>query len=80
MTVGERLREARRARGLTQQRLAEESGLNAITISEIERGANTTVQTLQRLAIALRVQVGSLFEEMSLEHMERVADYMRRHM
>jgi transcriptional regulator with XRE-family HTH domain len=38
MLIGERLRELRKARGLTQEQLAEELGTNPHYISSIERG------------------------------------------
>lgn len=56
------LREARRARGLTQQQLAKLSGIEQQVISKIERGGvedpqNRTVKALEE---ALRVRRGTL--------------------
>jgi len=52
--LGLQYTEARQARGLTQQKLSELSGVTQADISRIERGAgNPTEATLQRLAEAL---------------------------
>lgn len=56
IAFGKRVRELRLARGWTQERLAEESNLNAVQVSHIERGANEPkLTTILRLARALRV-------------------------
>src|SRR5687767_11742644 len=60
--VGERLRELRLAYHITQEELAERSGLSYKFIGEIERGqANPTIDTMWQLAKALRVDVHELF-------------------
>lgn len=61
--LGARLRALRRARGLTQERLAERAGLSYKFVGEIERGqGNPTLETLVALAEALDVDVADLFE------------------
>jgi transcriptional regulator with XRE-family HTH domain len=56
-----RLKELRRLRALSQQELAEESGVGRATISRIERGeTGAHGRTLRRLAAALRVGVEEL--------------------
>lgn len=56
--IGERLRELRRESALTQDELAEMSGVHKITISDIERGASrASAATLRKLARALEVDV-----------------------
>ena len=56
-----RLKELRRLRALSQQELAEESGLGRATISRIERGeTGAHGRTLRRLAAALGVGVEEL--------------------
>lgn len=49
-TLGNHIRNARKACGLTQQELADQTGLAVRTIREIERGhKNPTYETLARL-------------------------------
>jgi transcriptional regulator with XRE-family HTH domain len=62
-SVGERLRNLRRAQNLSQKDLAELGGLSLNAISLIERDAiSPNVTTLQRLATALNVKMGYFFE------------------
>ncbi|HEY63717.1 MAG TPA: cupin domain-containing protein [Caldilineae bacterium] len=64
--VGARLRELRRARGLSLRDLAAASGVSANTISLVERGRSSpSVATLHRLTRALDVPITALFEESS---------------
>jgi transcriptional regulator with XRE-family HTH domain len=59
--LGAAVKTCRARRDLTQEQLAERSGLSYKFIGEIERGgANPTVTTLGRLADALGVSVASL--------------------
>jgi transcriptional regulator with XRE-family HTH domain len=61
--VGQRLREWRRRRRLTQEQLAERAGLSYKFIGEIERGTgNPTLTTLERLSTALDIQIPDFFE------------------
>jgi len=51
---GERLRERRRARGLTQSQICEQTGLTKAYVSLVERGrANPTLDTMIKLAEAV---------------------------
>lgn len=50
--IGEQLRRARLAAGLTQRELAERAGLSHQVVQKIEKGQNTTVETLDVLATA----------------------------
>ena len=47
--VGDRLKAARRARGLTQSDAAERAGLGRNTLYRAEQGDNPTLQTVVRL-------------------------------
>jgi len=59
--IGQRIRAARRAKGLTQQELATATGIRRPNVARLERGGNTpTIETLQRVAEALEVTVASL--------------------
>lgn len=48
-SIGERLRALRKARGLSQAEAAERADLARSTVVEVERGDNTTLQTVIRL-------------------------------
>lgn len=62
--LGAALRDCRARQRLTQEQLAERSGLSYKFIGEIERGrGNPTVETLSRLADALGVGIAMLFAE-----------------
>ncbi len=59
--LGRRIKELRRKRGLTQERLAERANLDVKYVGNIERGKeNPTVATLERLAGALSVKMDQL--------------------
>ena len=53
--LGQRLRQARLRRNLSQQELADRAGLNRTTISEYERGASTSTLTLVQVLRALEM-------------------------
>ncbi len=57
----ERLKELRKLRALSQQELADVSGIGRATVSRIERGeTGAHGRTLRRLAEALKVDVSEL--------------------
>ena len=59
--IGANVRAARKAKGLSQDILADRSGLHRAHIGEIERGeTNMTVQTLKTLADSLGVTITDL--------------------
>lgn len=60
--VGERLKELRRQAMLTQEELAEKSGVGITTINRIEKGHvdDPHFSTLRKLAVALRVPAEEL--------------------
>ena len=56
MTVGENIRAARKAAGLTQKQLGERLGISYVNISQLEGGQRIpSLETLQKLADALHV-------------------------
>jgi len=58
---GERVRELRKERGLSQEGLAHDAGLDRSYVGQIERGErNVTLDNIYRLAGALGVKAGSL--------------------
>lgn len=59
--VGARLRTARRAAGLTQKQLAQELGVESITVSRWERGVTTpSLPRLRRIAEVTQTTVSDL--------------------
>ena len=59
---GKQIRRLRDRRGLTQEELANRSGIHVSYLSGIERGRrNPSLRSIRRLAKALGVQVGKLF-------------------
>lgn len=61
--LGKNLRAARKRLGLTQEEVAERSGVQAGEVSRIERGKrDPQVSTLEKLAEALEVPPGQLLE------------------
>ena len=58
---GERVRELRLERGMSQEQLADKAGLHRTAISFIEIAKrSSTLETVERLAKALRVQPADL--------------------
>ena len=65
-----KIKEARRAKKMTQEELAEKSGVSRATISGLENGTvkSTTITTLQKIASALETTVGEIFYSDCLAH------------
>lgn len=61
--VGERLRSYRNRAGLSQDELAEKSGLHHTYIGQLERGEkNATLESIEKVAKALDLPLEILFE------------------
>lgn len=68
--VGDRIRRLRKDKGLSQEQLAELSGLHTNYVGQVERGEkNLTIETLQKVVVGLGV---------SLEEFFRYLDPMKR--
>ena len=67
--IHSRLRELRIQRGLTQEALGKLAGLSPFTISHMEHGSPSSnrVGTAVRLAIALGVELGDLYDTNTTE-------------
>lgn len=62
--LGDKLRTARRKRGLTQVEVAEEAGIHANYYSKIERGEiNTTFDKLMAIKRALKIKSSEVFPD-----------------
>jgi len=62
--IGERLREFRKRRGLTQEQLSEKIGVTFQQIQQYENGSSRlNSDRLQQISIALEIPIGSLFDD-----------------
>lgn len=60
--VGDRIRELRKAKGWTQEQLAEASSLHYSYIGGVERGdRNISLETLEKIVLGLQIQPLELF-------------------
>ena len=63
--LGQRIRNYRTAKGLSQEKLAELSGCHPTYIGQIERGEkNATIESIEKVASALGVSLSRLFEKL----------------
>ncbi len=63
-TIGEKIREIRKARGLTQKELGEKAGIAEPTIRRYELGKlNPKIETVKKIADALGVDAAYLYSE-----------------
>ena len=66
---GAAMKKRRLGLGLSQENLAEQSGLHRTYISDIERGArNVSLDNIARIARALGVSISELFAETEAPH------------
>ena len=74
--LGGNLSERRKQLGWTQEMLAERVGVDAETISRIERGAHLpSLPTLDRLAVALQCSAGDLLSTEGPEEASEAATF-----
>jgi transcriptional regulator with XRE-family HTH domain len=60
--LGQRIKELRKARGLSQETLAEKMDVHPKYLGSVERGEqNPTIEFLEKTAAALKVDVAALF-------------------
>ena len=63
--LGQRIRNYRTAKGLSQEKLAELSGCHHTYIGQLERGEkNATVESIEKISAALKVSLSELFEKL----------------
>jgi len=66
--LGQRIRNFRTSKGLSQERLAELSGCHPTYIGQLERGEkNATVESIEKITVALNVSLSKLFEKLGSE-------------
>lgn len=67
-SVGQRIRNYRLQRGLSQEKLAELSGCHPTYIGQLERGEkNATLDSIARIASALQISLSELFEKLDCQ-------------
>ena len=67
--LGQRIRNYRTAKGLSQEKLAELSGCHPAYIGQIERGEkNATIESIEKISSALDVSLSKLFEKLDAEN------------
>jgi len=65
--LGRRIKEERKKKGMTQEKLAELSGISNNFISYIESGnKNASLKTIKKIADALEITLSDLFREISV--------------
>lgn len=74
--LGERIRELRKWRGLSQEKLAAKAGLHFTYIGDIERGKrNVAIENVSKIAKALEIELADLFRpDEAIEKKMRVDD------
>lgn len=83
--IGSRIRDARRAQGITMEDLSELAEVSHATVGKIERGVQSpSVETLIRLAAALEIEAGEVLRGVTVEdygasreHRYTVRDFKR---
>ena len=81
MTVGERIVETRKAKGISQKQLSEMTGIPIQTLFRIEKGGNVTLGNAQKIAEALETTPAYLmgYEEPkpTVEHANMVLEVLK---
>lgn len=63
--IGQRIRNYRTQRKLSQEKLAELSGCHPTYIGQVERGEkNATLESIEKIASALNIPLAQLFEKL----------------
>ena len=63
--LGQRIRNYRTTKGLSQEKLAELAGCHPTYVGQIERGEkNATVESVEKISAALNVSLSKLFEKL----------------
>ena len=66
MTVGDKIRRARERLGLTQKELADMTGIPQTSLSAVELGRQTSMENMQRICDALKLQRSEMQSGLSI--------------
>ncbi len=71
--IGQRVRNYRTEKGLSQEKLAEMSGCHPTYIGQVERGEkNATLESLEKIASAMSVPLSKLFEKIGEDNTDSI--------
>lgn len=63
--LGKKIKELRKAKGITQEGLANEAEIGLAQVKRIEAGnVNTSISSIYRITVALNISLSKLFEEL----------------
>ncbi len=69
--LGQRIRNYRTSKGLSQEKLAELCGCHPTYIGQIERGEkNATIESIEKISEALNISLSELFEKLGAQKSE----------
>lgn len=70
--IGERIRDLRKLRGISQEELAFKASLNSSHLSKIERGVKSpTLDSLDKIVTALEISFSELFVDITTEQSDK---------
>ncbi len=70
--LGQRIRNYRTSKHLSQEKLAELAGCHSAYIGQIERGEkNATIESIEKICTALNISLSKLFENLGCHESEK---------
>lgn len=71
--IGQRVRNYRTGKGLSQEKLAELSGCHPTYIGQVERGEkNATLESIEKISSAMGISLSQLFEKLDESETESI--------
>lgn len=74
MKIGHKIKEIRKAQGITQKELAELLEVSPVAISQFEQKDNLRMETIRKIANALGISVNELIDESGINDYEILKD------
>ena len=73
--IGQRIRNYRTQKGLSQEKLAELAGCHPTYIGQLERGEkNATLESVEKIASAMDISLSELFDKLGKSGGDNIAD------